>query len=174
MTNEPSRASWRTPAVVLACGGLILTLSLGVRHTFGLFLQPMTLDHGWGRETFAFAIALQNLVWGFAQPFAGMIADRHGAGRVLVSGAVLYVLGLVLMSQAATGLAFSLSAGLLIGLGLAGTTFGVVYGVIGRAYPPQQRSQALGIAGAAGSFGMFALLPFAQTLLSGMGWLPPC
>jgi MFS family permease len=165
------RSDWRSPAVVLACGGLILTLSLGVRHTFGLFLQPMTVDHGWGRETFAVAIALQNLVWGFAQPFAGMIADRHGAGRVLISGVALYVLGLVLMSQAATGLAFSLSTGLLIGLGLAGTTFGVVYGVIGRAYPPERRSQALGLAGAAGSFGMFALLPFAQTLLAGLGWL---
>jgi MFS family permease len=162
---------WRTPLVVLVCGGLLMTLAMGVRHGFGLFLQPMTLAHGWGRETFAFAIALQNLVWGFAQPFAGMIADRHGAGRVLISGAVLYVLGLALMTQAATGLGFSLSAGVLVGLGLAGTTFGVVYGVIGRAYPPERRSQALGIAGAAGSFGMFALLPFAQSLLSGLGWL---
>jgi MFS family permease len=166
-----AQTAWRTPGVVLVCGGLILTLSLGVRHSFGLFLQPMTVEHGWGRETFAFAIALQNLVWGFAQPFAGMIADRHGAGRVLVAGVLLYVVGLALMTQAASGLALASSAGLLIGLGLAGTTFGVVYGVIGRAYPPQQRSQALGIAGAAGSFGMFAMLPFAQTLLSGLGWI---
>ncbi|HSD61862.1 MAG TPA: MFS transporter [Burkholderiales bacterium] len=166
-----SQASWRTPTAVLVCGGLILTLSMGVRHTFGLFLQPMTVEHGWSRETFAFAIALQNLVWGFAQPFAGMIADRHGAGRVLVGGAILYVLGLALMTQASTGLALSLSAGLLIGLGLAGTTFGVIYGVIGRTFPPERRSQALGVAGAAGSFGLFAMLPFAQTLMSSLGWL---
>jgi len=162
--------SWRTPAMVLLCGGLILTLSLGVRHTFGLFLQPMTVEHGWGRETFAFAIALQNLVWGFSQPFAGMIADRHGAGRVVVGGILLYLLGLVIMAQATTGFAFSLGSGVLIGLGLSGTTFGVIFGVVGRAYAPERRSVALGIAGAAGSFGMFAMLPYAQELLSRAGW----
>lgn len=163
--------SWRTPTVVLVCGGLILTLSLGLRHGFGLFLQPMTLDHGWNREVFSFAIALQNLVWGLAQPFTGMIADKYGAGRVLAGGTVAYAAGLVLMAMANTGMQFSLSAGLLIGLGLAGTSFSIVYGVLGRTFPPEKRSVALGIAGAAGSFGQFILMPFSQTLISAFGWM---
>ena len=163
--------SWRTPAVILLCGGLIMTLAMGVRHGFGLFLQPMSLDHGWGRETFAFALALQNLVWGAATPFAGFIADRWGAGRVLFAGALLYVAGLVWMAYAATGAELALSSGVLIGLGLSGTTFSIVYGVLGRIYPPEKRSMALGIAGAAGSFGQFAMLPATQALISGTGWL---
>src|SRR5512143_4303118 len=93
-----THSNWRTPAVVLICGGIALTISLGVRHNFGLYLQPMTLDLGWNRETFAFAIALQNLVYGLAQPFTGMIADKFGAARVLIAGTLLYAIGLVLMS----------------------------------------------------------------------------
>jgi MFS family permease len=153
--------SWRTPAVVLVCGGLILSLSMGTRHGFGLFLQPMSMDLGWGRETFAFAIALQNLLWGLAQPFTGMLADRYGSGRVLITGAVLYVLGLACMAWSSTGLQFTLSAGVLIGLGLSGTTFSIVLGAVGRAYAPEKRSMALG---------QFAMLPFEQTLISNWGW----
>ena len=163
--------TWRTPILVLICGGLIMTLAMGARHGFGLFLQPMSAAHGWGRETFAFALALQNLMWGVAQPFTGLIADRYGAGRVLLVGALLYVAGLVWMAYAANGTELALSAGVLIGIGLSGTTFSIVYGVLGRIYPPEQRSMALGIAGAAGSFGQFAMLPATQALITGMGWL---
>src|SRR5664279_4743018 len=90
---------WRTPTVVLVCGGLILTLAMGIRHGFGLFLQPVSSDMGWGRETFALAIAVQNLVWGATQPFTGMIADRYGSAKVMVAGCLLYVLGLVTMAN---------------------------------------------------------------------------
>jgi MFS family permease len=161
---------WRIPTVVLACSGLILAVSNGTRHGFGLFLQPMTMEHGWGRETFAFAMAMQNLLWGFMQPVTGMIADRYGAGRVLFAGAAFYVAGLILMALSQTGLGLGLSAGMLIGLGLSGTTFSVVFGVIGRAFPPEKRSMALGVAAAAGSFGQFALLPLEQGLIAGFGW----
>jgi MFS family permease len=163
--------NWRTPTVVLICGGLIMTLAMGVRHGFGLFLQPMTLDHGWSRETFAFALATQNLLWGITQPLTGLLADRYGAGKVLLAGTVLYVLGLIGMALATSGAGFILSAGLLIGIGLSGTTFSIVYGVLGRVTPPEKRSMALGLAGAMGSFGQFALLPVSQTLISGFGWL---
>ncbi|HQR51959.1 MAG TPA: MFS transporter [Burkholderiales bacterium] len=163
--------NWRTPGVVILCGGLVVTLSMGIRHAFGLFLQPMSADFGWGREIFSLALALQNLVWGATQPFTGFIADRFGAGRVLVTGAMLYVLGLVLMASSSTGGALAGSAGLLIGLGLSGTTFSVVYGVIGRTVSPEKRSTALGIAGAAGSFGQFMMVPVGQTLIGSFGWM---
>jgi MFS family permease len=167
---SPTPAAWRTPLIILTVGCIILTLSMGVRHTAGLFLQPMTADHGWSRETYSFAIAIQNLVWGLASPFAGALADRHGAGRTVLGAAVLYALGLVLMSQAATPLSFDLSAGVLIGLGLSGTTFAVIMGVVGRHTTPERRSLALGIASAGGSFGQFAVLPIGQMLIATYGW----
>ena len=163
--------SWRTPTVVLVCGGLILTLGMGIRHGFGLFLQPVTADMHWSRETFALALAVQNLVWGATQPFAGMLADKYGSGRVVVGGTLLYVLGLFLMAHPTTPLAFVLSAGVLIGTGQSGVTFSVISGVLGRAFPPHQRSMALGISAAAGSFGQFAMLPLTQWLLSHVGWV---
>jgi MFS family permease len=162
---------WRTPAVILVCGGLILMLALGTRQSFGLFLRPMSMDLGWGREAFSFAIALQNLVWGCAMPFAGAIADRYGAGRVLVAGGLAYGAGLLAMAHATDPLGFNLAAGLLVGLGLACTGFGVVLGVVARAFPPEKRSLAVGIAGACGSFGQFAMLPGSQGLISAYGWL---
>jgi predicted MFS family arabinose efflux permease len=170
MTTTVGRADWRTPTAVLICGGLILTLGLGIRHGFGLFLYPMTRDLHWSRETFALAFAVQNLVWGLGQPFAGMIADKYGAGRVVAAGALMYVAGLMLMAHPATPWQFILSAGVLIGLGLTGVTFSMINGVLGRAYPPEKRSMVFGIAGAAGSFGQFALLPLTQTLLTHVGW----
>jgi MFS family permease len=166
----PTNTSWRTPTLILIAGCIILTLSMGVRHTAGLFLQPMSADHGWTRETFSFAFALQNLVWGLGSPFAGAIADRYGAGRTLLVAASLYVLGLVLMSLAPTPLTLDLSAGLLIGLGLSGTTFPVIMGVIGRHTTPEKRSLALGIASAGGSFGQFAVLPIGQMMIATYGW----
>src|SRR5574341_67829 len=162
---------WRTPTVILACGGLILGLALGTRQSFGLFLRPMSMDLGWGREAFSFAIALQNLVWGFAMPFAGAIADRYGAGRVLVAGGLAYGAGLLAMAHSADPLSFDIAAGLLVGLGLSCTGFGVVMAVVARAFPPEKRSMAVGIVDACGSFGQFAMLPAAQGLLSGLGWL---
>ena len=162
---------WRTPAVILACGGLILMLALGTRQSFGLYLRPMSLDLGWGREAFSFAIALQNLVWGLAMPFTGAIADRFGAGRVLVAGGLAYGAGLIAMAYSTTPLAFDFAAGLLVGFGLACTGFGVVMAVVARAFAPEKRSLAVGIVGAAGSFGQFVMLPGAQGLISSFGWL---
>ncbi|WP_374340205.1 MFS transporter [Azonexus sp.] len=167
---NPAPNSWRTPTAILIAGCVILTLSMGVRHTAGLFLQPMTVDHGWSRETFSFAIALQNLVWGLASPFAGALADRYGAGRTVAAAAVLYAIGLGLMAYADAPLAFDLSAGVLIGLGLSGTTFAVIMGVIGRHTTPERRSLALGIASAGGSFGQFAVLPVGQMMITAYGW----
>jgi MFS family permease len=166
-----TQSNWRTPLAVLICGGIILTLSLGTRHSFGLFLKPMTLDLGWSRETFAIAIAIQNLVYGLATPFAGMITDKYGAARVLVGGTLLYAVGMVLMAFSTTGWDFSFSAGLLVGLGLSCSGFGVVFGVVGRAFPPEKRMIALGFAGAAGSFGQFMMLPYSQVLINQIGWL---
>ena len=166
-----STSNWRTPAVVLFCGGMILTIALGVRHNFGLYLQPMTADLGIGRETFAIAIAIQNLIYGISQPITGLIADKFGTARVLIGGALCYALGLYLMSVSTSGLELTLSAGLLIGASLGCSGFSIVFGVIGRAFPPEKRSVALGIAGAAGSFGQFAMLPYGQWLINQVGWM---
>ncbi|MCA6216187.1 MFS transporter [Ideonella sp. B7] len=155
---------------VLACGAAIVTLSMGIRHGFGLWLAPITMDRGWTRETFAFAMAIQNIAWGLAGPFAGMLADRFGAFRVLVAGALLYAGGLVLMALASSGLAFTGSAGLLLGMAQSGTTYAVVYGVIGRNVAPEKRSWAMGVAAAAGSFGQFLMVPVESWLIGHWGW----
>jgi MFS family permease len=166
-----TRSNWRTPLAVLICSGIILTLSLGTRHTFGLYLQPMTLDLAWSRETFAIAIAIQNLVYGIATPLTGMIADRWGTARVLVAGTLLYALGMAMMAYSTTGPEFALSAGLLVGIGLSCTGFSPVFGVVARAFPPEKRILALGIVSSAGSFGQFLMLPYGQTLITHIGWL---
>ena len=155
---------------VLACGAAIVTLSMGIRHGFGLWLQPITQAQGWTRENFAFAIAIQNLAWGCFGIFAGMVADRFGAFRVIVGGALLYALGLAGMALAPTVLVFTLTAGILIGAAQAGTTYAVVYGIIGRQIDPDRRSWAMGIAAAAGSFGQFLMVPVEGFLISGFGW----
>ncbi len=155
---------------VLVCGALIVTLSMGIRHGFGLWLQPITMDRGWTRETFAFALAIQNLAWGLAGPFAGMLADKYGAFRVLIVGSLLYAGGLVLMALATSGLAFTGSAGVLLGLAQSGTTYAVVYGVIARQVDPSKRSWAMGVTAAAGSFGQFLMVPVENWLIGGFGW----
>ncbi len=155
---------------VLICGALIVTLSMGIRHGFGLWLQPVTMDRGWSRETFAFALAVQNLAWGLAGPVAGGLADRYGAFRVLVVGALLYALGLVWMGLATSGLAFMGGAGIVLGLAQSGTTYAVVYGVIARQVAPEKRSWAMGITAAAGSFGQFLMVPVENGLIGGVGW----
>jgi MFS family permease len=159
-----------SPTVMLVCASLILTLSLGIRHSFGLFLQPMSMDNGWGREVFGFAVALQNLMWGVTQPFTGMLADRFGAGRVLFVGGLLYALGLVFMAVSTTAVGLTLALGILIGLGMSCTTFNIVFGALGRAYSPERRSVVLGITSSAGSFGQFAMLPLALVLISTLDW----
>jgi len=160
----------RSPAAVLAACAVILCLGFGIRSSFGLFLQPMSVEQGWGRETFSFAIALQNLIWGALGPFAGGLADRYGAGRVVAGCGVAYVAGLVAMAFADSPLGLNVGAGFLIGLALSGSTFATLLAVIGRATPPERRSAALGVATAAGSFGQFAILPVAQGLIATLGW----
>lgn len=155
---------------VLLCGAAIVTLSMGIRHGFGLWLQPITMERGWTRETFAFAIAVQNIAWGLAGPFAGALADRFGAVRVLMGGSLLYALGLVWMAAATSGLAFTGSAGVLLGMAQAGTTYAVIYGVIGRTVAPEKRSWAMGVTAAAGSFGQFLMVPVENWLIGGLGW----
>ena len=161
---------WRTSGWLMLGASLVLALSLGIRHGFGLFLPPMSAEFGWGREVFAFAIALQNLIWGLTQPFTGALADRFGAKRTVIVGGILYAIGLGCMGLADSPLSLSLSAGLLIGIGLSGTSFSVILGAVGRAVPMEKRSMAMGIAAAAGSFGQFVMLPGTLGLLSWLGW----
>ncbi|HSX94950.1 MAG TPA: MFS transporter [Hydrogenophaga sp.] len=155
---------------VLLCGALIVTLSMGIRHGFGLWLQPITQAQGWTRETFAFALAVQNLAWGVFGIFAGMAADRFGAFRVLLVCAGLYALGLAGMALSTSTLSFALTTGVLIGAAQAGTTYAVIYGVIGRNIPAERRSWAMGVAAAAGSFGQFLMVPVEGWLIEGLGW----
>jgi MFS family permease len=147
-----------------------MTISLGIRHSFGLFLQPMSLSNEWGREVFAFSIAMQNLVWGLAQPFVGRMADRLGSAITMILGGALYALGLFLMAMAESPGMLTFSAGILIGLGLSGTTFPIVFGAVSRAMPPEKRSMAMGISMALGSLGQFAFLPGGLFLINQVGW----
>jgi predicted MFS family arabinose efflux permease len=171
VTETPPAAAPRLSMTqVLLCGAAVVTLSMGIRHGFGLWLQPITMDRGWTRETFAFALAVQNLAWGMASPLAGMLADRFGALRVLLAGSALYAGGLVLMGLSTSGLAFTGSAGLLIGIAQSGTTYAVVFGVVARNVAPDKRSWAMGVAAAAGSFGQFLMVPVENWLIGGWGW----
>jgi MFS family permease len=163
-------ASWRTPAVVLACGAVIMLISFGIRAGFGLFLQPISLEYGWGREVFSFSIALQNLMWGALGALAGGFADRYGPGRVVAAGAICYILGLIGLAYISTPLLMHLNAALLLGGALGGTSFGIILAVIGRTVAPERRSLSMGIATAAGSFGQFLLLPLTQFLISRFDW----
>ncbi|HEX9397144.1 MAG TPA: MFS transporter [Burkholderiales bacterium] len=163
-------ASWRTPLVVLVCGCVIMTISFGIRAGFGLFLQPMALEYGWGREVFSFSIALQNLMWGALGAVAGGFADRYGPGRVIAGGAICYILGLVGLATIATPWLLHLNCGLLLGGALGGTSFGIILAVIGRTVAPERRSLYMGLATAAGSFGQFILLPVTQILIATLDW----
>ena len=155
---------------VLLCGAAIVTLSMGIRHGFGLWLQPVTMDRGWSRETFAFAMAIQNLAFGLAGPLTGLLADRLGAFRIIVATGLLYALGLALMAISTTGAAFTATAGLLIGVAQSGCTYAVVFGVIARNVAPERRSWAMGLAAAAGSFGQFLVVPVESWLINHQGW----
>jgi len=162
----PSRFWW-----IVAAGGVIVALSMGIRQSFGLFLQPVTDDLALTREVFGLAIALQNLLWGLVQPIAGIFADRYGPGRVLAVGGLVYVAGLGLTAVSSDTASLNLTLGVLIGIGLSGTTWAVVLGAVGRLVPDQQRSLALGLVTAGGSFGQFALIPATQVLLAAHGWV---
>lgn len=155
---------------VLLCGALVVTLSMGIRHGFGFWLQPIVTERGWTRETFSFAMAVQNLAWGIAGPAAGMVADRFGAWKVLIAGGLLYALGLLLMAVTSHPLSFTLSAGVLIGIAQSGSTYAVIYGVLGRTVAPEKRSWAFGVAAAAGSFGQFVMIPVETWLIGHLGW----
>jgi len=170
MTSPTPGAPRLSATQVLLCGALIVTLSMGIRHGFGLWLQPITQAQGWTRETFAFALAVQNLAWGVFGIFAGMAADRFGAFRVLLVCAGLYALGLAGMALTTSTLSFALTTGVLIGAAQAGTTYAVIYGVIGRNIPAERRSWAMGVAAAAGSFGQFLMVPVEGWLIQGLGW----
>lgn len=160
----------RHSLLLIILGSLVISTAMGLRHGFGLFMEPLSSELGWGRGVFAFALALQNLVWGLSQPFTGALADRFGAARIIVVGGLLYALGLLFMSLSTSALGMTVSAGLLIGLGLSGTTFSVILGAVGRAVAPEKRSMAMGIVSAAGSFGQFAMLPGTLGLLEWLGW----
>lgn len=168
---KPSPQHWwqQTWGLVLA-GGLIMGIALGVRHVQGMFLLPIIMDRGWTRESFGFAMAVQNLTWGLAQPLTGMLADRFGSWKVMVGGMLLYAVGLITMTHATNVQTFVWTAGVCIGIAQSGTTFGVVYGALSRMVPPARRSWALGVAGAIGGIGQFLLVPAAQAMLSGLGW----
>jgi len=156
--------------IVLVCGSVVATLSMGIRQVFGLFLLPVTADLDMTRQVFGLVVGLQNLLWGLTQPVAGLLADRFGAARVVAAGGALYVTGLALASASTEATAFVLTVGVLIGLAQSGTAYAVVLGGIGRAAPQHMRSLALGIASTAGSVGMFTLVPLTQGLIATLQW----
>lgn len=155
---------------VLLFGCAILVISTGARSSFGLFLPEMTQARGWSRETFSLAIAIQNLMWGIGGSFLGAMADKYGSLRTLLLGGVLYVLGLLGMAWAETGLGLTFSAGLLIGVAIGGTSFGIILATLGKLVPPEKRSLAFGIGVASGSFGQFLFLPLAGWMIADLGW----
>lgn len=163
--------SFTQPMVYMLIGSaFILALSLGIRHAFGLYLVPMSHEFGWGHQVFSLAIAMQNLIWGAAQPITGAIADKYGSKIVVAVGGVLYCIGLLLMAISSTSALLNLSAGLIIGLALSATSFSVLLSAVGRAAPPEKRGMAMGIASAAGSFGQFIMLPSTLLFLKHFGW----
>ncbi len=168
--NMIAVSAWRTPLVIITCGCLIGAIGFGPRAALGLFLTPMSSAYSWGRDVFALALAIQVLIWGAATPFAGAIADRFGSLRVLSVGAVLYCAGLVLMAQSTTPGMLNLSAGVLTGLGIAGTSFTLVLAAFSKLMPVEWRGVAFGVGTAAGSVGQFLFSPLAVGFIDFLGW----
>ncbi|MGY4314496.1 MFS transporter [Bradyrhizobium sp. JR3.5] len=165
-----SGTTWRTPLVIIVCGCATALLSFGPRSSLGFFVQPMGREFAWGRDVFGLAIALQNLLWGLGQPIAGAIADRFGLLRVMIVGALLYAAGLLLMRYSTTSLSLDISAGVLIGFGLSGSSFNLVLAAFSKLLPPEKRGIALGAGTAAGSFGQFLFAPFGVAMIDNFGW----
>jgi MFS family permease len=166
----PLPAGWRTPLLIIVAGCLISTVGFGLRSVFGLFLEPMTVANGWSRETFALALAIQNLLWGAGVPVAGALADRFGPARVIAGGAIVYGIGVFGMAEAASPLALHVSAGIVTGLGVAFTAFSLAMAAMARVVGPERRSLALGLGTAAGSFGQVLFSPLAQAWIQSFGW----
>lgn len=168
--NSPARSPMKKPWIVIACAAFIVTLAMGVRQSFGLFLPQMSVDIGISRSDFGLAMALQNLLFGLVQPFVGALADKHGAGRIVLAGALLYALGLLGAALATDAIGLHISFGLLIGMAQSATTFVVVLGAVGRVVSPEKRSGAFGIVTAGGSLGQFLVVPLASMLLGDIGY----
>lgn len=168
MSDAPvlSRRAW----IMIAAGAAIVTLAMGVRQSFGLFLTPLSLDLGMGRQVFGLTLAIQNLLFGLAQPFIGAYADKHGAGRVAVVGVAVYVVGLTIAATAADAAGIMIGLGALVGLSMTGITFVVVMGAVGRVVPPEKRTLAFGVITAGGSLGQFLVVPAAQGLIDAVDW----
>ena len=165
MSVSSSRTDWRTPLLVLISGALVVNMTMGVRHGMGLFLVPMNIEWGVSRSDFAFAIALQNLCWGISSPILGGLADRYGSAKIIVFSLLLYALGLWGMSLADNAVLLALTAGVMMGCAQGGSTVGVITGLVGRAYPPAQRAQALALSGALGAVGQFYMMPILNILI---------
>ena len=163
----PKLGFWVLLAII--AGALICAVSFGIRSTFGVFLAPLSAELGWGREVFALSLAIQNIMWGVMQPFAGGLADRYGSARIIAIFAGIYALGVILMAQTTTPIGFHLTVGFLVGVGLAGCAFGIVLAAVGRLVPPNRRSFAFGIVTAAGSFGQFSVVPLGQQFVDSYG-----
>lgn len=171
MESVEQQNKFSKPLIYMLIGSaLILGISLGIRHGFGLYLVPMSDEFGWGHHVFSLAIAMQNLVWGIAQPITGIFADKYGSKVVVAVGGALYALGLMLMAFSSSSTLLNLSVGLILGFALSATSFTVLLSAVGRAAPPEKRSLAMGIASAAGSFGQFIMLPSTLLLLQNIGW----
>ncbi|MFN3953313.1 MAG: MFS transporter [Pararhodobacter sp.] len=160
-----------SPWLVVGFGTLIVFTTLGMRHAFGFFLDPITTTMtGVNRDSFGLAIAIQNLVWGFSQPLAGMIADRYGTARVLFIGGILYASGLLITAASSGPVTLYIGFGAFVGLGLGCATFAVVLGAVGRAFPPEGRTTALGVASMGGAVGIFCSVPITIWLITQFGW----
>jgi predicted MFS family arabinose efflux permease len=175
MKTAPAGSSAATPwyhtlTALIVAGCLVSIVNFGIRSTFGFFTLPVSEAHGWPREVFSFAMAVHNLVWGLATPVAGMLADRYGSARVLIVGAVIYCAGLVMMAFTETAFMFNVGGGLLVGVGVAFSSFSIVMAALGRIVPPERRSWSFGIATASGSMGQFIFAPLGASLIQAYGW----
>ena len=170
--STPSRPLpwYYTPAVLIVAGCLVAIVNFGIRSTFGFFTAPVSEAHGWPREIFSFAMAMQNLLWGLATPVAGMLADRYGSARVLIAGALIYCAGVLMMAFTDTPFLFNVGGGILVGIGVAFSSFGIVMAALGRVVPPEKRSWAFGMATASGSLGQFIFSPIAASMVAAYGW----
>ena len=166
----PARFDWRAPALVMTAACAIAVVGFGARSIFGLFLEPMSAARGWGRETFALALAIQNLAWGASLPVAGALSDRFGPSRVLAAGAVVYALGIRAMAHTESPAVLQLTAGILVGVGVAFTAFTIALAAMAKVVGPERRSLALGLGTAAGSFGQVVFSPLGQALIAAHGW----